>query len=60
MDLSQHREKLVNALWRARERMDRAESDGEYEACRQLEIVARADLEQFDWKHPAAKRQVAA
>lgn len=46
------RETLENALWRARERMDRARSDGEYEACRQLEIAARADLEQYDWKHP--------
>lgn len=60
MTLSQHRKSLVNALWRARERMDRAESDGEYEACRQLEIVARDALEQFDWKHPAANQQVAA
>lgn len=51
------RETLENALWRARERMDRARSDGEYEACRQLEIAARADLEQYDWKHP--KRRAA-
>lgn len=60
MTLLQRRKSLVNALWRARERMDRAESDGEYEACRHSEIVARADLEQFDWKYPTAKRQVAA
>lgn len=54
------RQQLVNALWRARDRMDRAESDAEYEACRQFEIVARANLEQFDWMYPAAKQQVAA
>lgn len=45
------RQKLVDALWRARERMDRAESDGELVACRQIEIYARGALEQYDWKH---------
>ena len=40
---------LKAALWRARERMDNARSDAEYEACRQLEIVARGDLERALW-----------
>jgi hypothetical protein len=30
--------------------MDAAQSDGEYEAARQLYVVARFDLEQHDWK----------
>lgn len=44
------RQKLVDELWRIRARMDRCESDGEYEAVRQLEICARSALEQHDWK----------
>lgn len=40
---------LRAALWRARERMDNARSDAEHEACRQLEIVARGDLERALW-----------
>lgn len=46
------RTKLVNALWRARQRLDNAETDGEFEACRQIEIEARAALEMHDWNHP--------
>lgn len=42
---------LEAALWRARDRMDRARSDAEFEACRQVEIAARAALEDYDWKH---------
>jgi hypothetical protein len=30
--------------------MDAAQSDAEYEAARQLYVVARFDLEQHDWK----------
>jgi hypothetical protein len=30
--------------------MDAAQSDAEYEAARQLYVVARSDLEQHDWK----------
>ena len=45
---------LRAALWRARDRMDRARTDAEYEACRQLEIVARGDLERALWNARAA------
>lgn len=39
------REVLTARLRRAERRMDQAETDGEYEAARQLYIVARYDLE---------------
>lgn len=40
---------LRAALWRARERMDCARTDAEYEACRQIEVDARAALERALW-----------
>lgn len=45
------RAQLLARLRRAERLMDAAESDGEYEAARQIYIAARADLEHHDWKH---------
>lgn len=45
------RSDLEAALWRARARMDRARTDAEFVACRELEIEARAALEAYDWKN---------
>jgi hypothetical protein len=44
------RTQLIDRLRRAEARMDRCETDAEYEAARQLYVVARFDLEQHDWK----------
>ncbi len=44
------RTQLIDRLRRCERRMDAAQSDAEYEAARQLYVVARFDLEQHDWK----------
>ena len=41
---------LLARLRRAEARIDRCETDAEYEAARQLMELARFDLEQHDWK----------
>jgi hypothetical protein len=48
------RQQLLDALRRAERRMDAAESDVEYDAARQLQIVARANLEHHDSRRRAA------
>lgn len=45
------RAELLARLRRAELRVDRSETDAEYLAARQLMVVARRDLEQFDFKN---------